>query len=198
MEDILCVYQQNYSEQTPLVCMDETGKQLTIETRNPIPANSNHVEYFDTEYERNGTASSFMFFNPIDGKRRVAVTDSRTAQDWANQIKQLVDVDYPDAKKITLVMDNLNTHVGASLYKTFKPQEARRILDKLEFHYTPKHGSWLNMAEIEFSILARECLDRRIPDKTIFKKKSLLGQTNGTQKKVKLLGDSKKKMLVLC
>ena len=198
MEDILCVYQQNYSEQTPLVCMDETGKQLTIETRNPIPANSNHVEYFDTEYERNGTASLFMFFNPIDGKRRVAVTGSRTAKDWAHQIKQLVDVDYPDAKKITLVMDNLNTHVGASLYKTFKPQEARRILDKLEFHYTPKHGSWLNMAEIEFSILARECLDRRIPDKTIFKKKSLLGQTNGTQKKVKLLGDSKKKMLVLC
>ena len=198
MEDVLSVYQQNYSEQTPLVCMDETGKQLTIETRNPIPANSNHVEYFDTEYERNGTASLFMFFNPIDGKRRVAVTGCRTAKDWAHQIKQLVDVDYPDAKKITLVMDNLNTHVGASLYKTFKPQEARRILDKLEFHYTPKHGSWLNMAEIEFSILARECLDRRIPDKTIFKKKSLLGQTNGTQKKVKLLGDSKKKMLVLC
>jgi transposase len=120
----------------------------------------------------------------IDGKRRVAVTGSRTAKDWAHQIKQLVDVDYPDAKKITLVMDNLNTHVGASLYKTFKPQEARRILDKLEFHYTPKHGSWLNMAEIEFSILARECLDRRIPDKTILEKE-------------KLLDDSKKKMLVL-
>ena len=165
MEDILNVYQDDYSAQNPLVCMDETGKQLTKETRKPIQANSDHVEYYDTEYERNGTANIFMFFNPIEGKRRVDVTDNRTAKDWAQQIKQLVDVDYPEVKKITLVMDNLNTHAGASLYKTFKPQEARRILDKLDFHYTPKHGSWLNMAEIEFSILGRECLDRRIPDK---------------------------------
>ena len=165
MEDILNVYQDDYSAQNPLVCMDETGKQLTKETRKPIQANSDHVEYYDTEYERNGTANIFMFFNPIEGKRRVDVTDNRTAKDWAQQIKRLVDVDYPDAEKITLVMDNLNTHAGASLYKTFKPQEARRILDKLDFHYTPKHGSWLNMAEIEFSILGRECLDRRIPDK---------------------------------
>jgi transposase len=165
MEDILNVYQDDYSAQNPLVCMDETGKQLTKETRKPIQANSDHVEYYDTEYERNGTANIFMFFNPIEGKRRVDVTDNRTAKDWAQQIKRLVDVDYPDAEKITLVMDNLNTHTGASLYKTFDPQEARRILDKLDFHYTPKHGSWLNMAEIEFSILGRECLDRRIPDK---------------------------------
>ena len=165
MEDILNVYQDDYSAQNPLVCMDETGKQLTKETRKPIQANSDHVEYYDTEYERNGTANIFMFFNPIEGKRRVDVTDNRTAKDWAQQIKRLVDVDYPDAEKITLVMDNLNTHAGASLYKTFDPQEARRILDKLDFHYTPKHGSWLNMAEIEFSILGRECLDRRIPDK---------------------------------
>ena len=146
--------------------MDETNKQLTKETRVPIPANTDHVEYYDSEYERNGTANIFMFFNPIEGKRRVDITDNRTAKDWAHQIRQLVDVDYPEAKKITLVMDNLNTHVGASLYKTFNPKEARRILDKLDFHYTPKHGSWLNMAEIEFSILGRECLDRRIPDKT--------------------------------
>ncbi len=165
MEDILNVYQDDYSAQNPLVCMDETGKQLTKETRKPIQANSDHVEYYDSEYERNGTANIFMFFNPIEGKRRVDVTDNRTAKDWAQQIKRLVDVDYPDAEKITLVMDNLNTHTGASLYKTFDPQEARRILDKLDFHYTPKHGSWLNMAEIEFSILGRECLDRRIPDK---------------------------------
>ena len=166
MEDILNVYQGDYSGQNPLVCMDETSKQLTKETRVPIPANTDHVEYYDSEYERNGTANIFMFFNPIEGKRRVDITDNRTAKDWAHQIKQLVDVDYPEAKKITLVMDNLNTHVGASLYKTFNPKEARRILDKLDFHYTPKHGSWLNMAEIEFSILGRECLDRRIPDKT--------------------------------
>ncbi len=166
MEDILNVYQLDYSVQNPLVCMDETSKQLTKETRVPIPANTDHVEYYDSEYERNGTANIFMFFNPIEGKRRVDITDNRTAKDWAHQIKQLVGVDYPEAKKITLVMDNLNTHVGASLYKTFNPKEARRILDKLDFHYTPKHGSWLNMAEIEFSILGRECLDRRIPDKT--------------------------------
>ena len=166
MEDILNVYQLDYSVQNPLVCMDETSKQLTKETRVPIPANTDHVEYYDSEYERNGTANIFMFFNPIEGKRRVDITDNRTAKDWAHQIKQLVDVDYPEAKKITLVMDNLNTHVGASLYKTFNPKEARRILDKLDFHYTPKHGSWLNMAEIELSILGRECLDRRIPDKT--------------------------------
>jgi len=166
MEDILNVYQLDYSVQNPLVCMDETSKQLTKETRVPIPANTDHVEYYDSEYERNGTANIFMFFNPIEGKRRVDITDNRTAKDWAHQIKQLVDVDYPEAKIITLVMDNLNTHVGASLYKIFNTKEARRILDKLDFHYTPKHGSWLNMAEIEFSILGRECLDRRIPDKT--------------------------------
>ena len=166
MEDILNVYQRDYSVHNLLVCMDETSKQLTKETRVPIPANTDHVEYYDSEYERNGTANIFMFFNPIEGKRRVDITDNRTAKDWAHQIKQLVDVDYPEAKKITLVMDNLNTHVGAFLYKTFNPKEARRILDKLDFHYTPKHGSWLNMAENEFSILGRECLDRRIPDKT--------------------------------
>ena len=166
MENILTVYQQPYSAQYPLVCMDESSKQLTKETRTPIPGNSNHVEYYDTEYERNGTANLFLFFNPRQGWRRIDVTDSRRASDWAKQIRKLVDEDYPEAIRITLVMDNLNTHVGASLYKVFEPKEARRILDKLEFHHTPKHGSWLNMAEIEFSILGRECLDRRIPDKT--------------------------------
>ena len=140
--------------------------EITKYIRVPIPANTDHVEYYDSEYERNGTANIFMFFNLIEGKRRDDITDNRTAKDWAHQIKQLVDVDYPEAKNITLVMDNLNTHVGASLYKTFNPKEARRILDKLDFHYTPKHGGCLNMAEIEFSILGRECLDRRIPDKT--------------------------------
>lgn len=187
MEDILGVYERDYSEQNPLVCMDETSKQLTKETRTPIQANSNHVEYYDTEYQRNGTANIFMFFNPIDGKRRVDVTESRTADDWARQIKQLVDEDYPDAKKITLVMDNLNTHVGASLYKTFKPQEARRILDKVDFHYTPKHGSWLNMAEIEFSILGRECLDRRIPDKSTLKKEIEAWTNDRNSKKSKII-----------
>ena len=187
MEDILNVYQLDYSGQNPLVCMDETSKQLTKETRNSIPANSNHVEYYDTEYQRNGTANLFMFFNPIEGKRRVDVTGSRTAEEWAHQIKQLVDIDYPDAKKITLVMDNLNTHVGASLYKTFKPQEARRILDKVDFHYTPKHGSWLNMAEIEFSILGRECLDRRIEDKVMLQKEVAAWTNDRNSKKSKII-----------
>ena len=192
MEDILNVYQLDYSGQNPLVCMDETSKQLTKETRVPIPANTDHVEYYDSEYERNGTANIFMFFNPIEGKRRVDITDNRTAKDWAHQIRQLVDADYPEAKKITLVMDNLNTHVGASLYKTFKPQEARRILDKLEFHYTPKHGSWLNMAEIEFSVLARECLDRRIPDKSILKKEVYAWANKRNSKKSKITWRFKK------
>ena len=192
MEDILNVYQRDYSVHNPLVCMDETSKQLTKETRVPIPANTDHVEYYDSEYERNGTANIFMFFNPIEGKRRVDITDNRTAKDWAHQIRQLVDADYPEAKKITLVMDNLNTHVGASLYKTFKPQEARRILDKLEFHYTPKHGSWLNMAEIEFSVLARECLDRRIPDKSILKKEVYAWANKRNSKKSKITWRFKK------
>ena len=144
------------------------------------------MEYYDTEYQRNGTANLFMFFNPIEGKRRVDVTGSRTAEEWAHQIKQLVDIDYPDAKKITLVMDNLNTHVGASLYKTFKPQEARRILDKVDFHYTPKHGSWLNMAEIEFSILGRECLDRRIEDKVMLQKEVAAWTNDRNSKKRKI------------
>ena len=187
MEDILSVYQRDYSTENPLVCMDETSKQLTKETRNSIPANSNHAEYYDTEYQRNGTANLFMFFNPIEGKRRVDATGSRTAEEWAHQIKQLVDIDYPDAKKITLVMDNLNTHVGASLYKTFKPQEARRILDKVDFHYTPKHGSWLNMAEIEFSILGRECLDRRIEDKVMLQKEVAAWTNDRNSKKSKII-----------
>ena len=187
MEDILNVYQFDYSVQNPLVCMDETSKQLTKETRVPIPANTDHVEYYDSEYERNGTANIFMFFNPIEGKRRVDITDNRTAKDWAHQIRQLVDADYPEAKKITLVMDNLNTHVGASLYKTFNPKEARRILDKLDFHYTPKHGSWLNMAEIEFSILGRECLDRRIPDKTALISEVHAWTNERNSKKIKII-----------
>ncbi|MGZ4978542.1 MAG: transposase, partial [Methylobacter sp.] len=122
------------------------------------------VEKYDTEYERNGVSSLFMFFEPLEGRRHVAVTNQRTAIDWAQQIRHLVDVIHPRAERISLVMDNLNTHTGASLYKAFPPEEARRLLDKLDIHYTPKHGSWLNMAEIELSILSRQCLDRRIPD----------------------------------
>jgi len=164
MEDVLDVYQRPYDPKYPVVCMDESSKQLLKEVRIPLPQQPGKVERFDTEYERNGTSNVFMFFEPLQGKRYTDITSSRTAVDWAHQVKDLVDVKYPQATSITLVMDNLNTHVGGSLYKAFPPAEAQRLLQKLEFHYTPKHGSWLNMAEIELSILGRQCLNRRIPD----------------------------------
>ena len=134
------------------------------EVRAPLSGRPGQLEKYDTEYERNGVSNLFLFFEPLTGKRYVNVTEQRTAVDWAQQIQELVDIRYPHAERLTLVMDNLNTHVGASLYKAFAPQEARRLLDKLEIHYTPKHGSWLNMAELELSVLSRQCLDRRIPD----------------------------------
>jgi transposase len=167
MEDVLDVYKRPYNSQFPVICMDESSKQLIKETRTPIPAKLGESARFDTEYERNGTCSIFIHSEPLTGKRRVKITDRRTKIDWANFIKEVVDIDYPAAKKIILVMDNLNTHAGSSLYEAFLPEEAKRILDKLEFHFTPKHGSWLNMAEIELSHLNRQCLDRRIPDKEI-------------------------------
>jgi len=165
MEDILTVYKRAFNPDEPLVCMDETSKQLTVETRRPIPAAPGRPERYDYEYDRNGVCNLFMFFEPLAGKRHVSVTDRRTKLDWAMQIKQLLDVHYPDVQKLTLVMDNLNTHTGASLYEVFEPSEARRLLDRLQIHYTPKHGSWLNMAEIELGVLSRQCLDRRVPNK---------------------------------
>lgn len=167
MEDILAIYKQPYTEAYPVVCMDESSKQHLKETRTPLPMKPGKPERYDTEYERNGTSNLFLFFEPLRGWRRINVTQRRTAIDWAWQIKKLVDDDYPKAKKIRLVMDNLNTHVGASLYKAFAPEEARRLLDKLEFNYTPKHGSWLNMAEIEFSLLSRQCMRDRMADRTL-------------------------------
>lgn len=164
MEDTLEVYKRLYDSNHPMVCMDESSKQLTKEVRPAIEAKEGKPERYDTEYERNGVSNIFIFFEPLAGWRNVVVTDQRTAVDWAHQIRVLVDKYYREASKITLVMDNLNTHVGASLYKAFSPEEALRILKKLEIHYTPKHGSWLNMAEIELSVLSRQCLDRRIPD----------------------------------
>jgi hypothetical protein len=165
MEDILEVYRRDYGDARPLICMDEGCTQQVKEVRDPIPAGPGEPQKYDAEYERHGVSHLFMFSEPLTGKRFVNVTERRTALDWAHQIKGLVDERYPQAECITLVMDNLNTHTGASLYKAFEPAEARRILDKLEFHYTPKHGSWLNMAEIELSVLTRQCLDRRIPDR---------------------------------
>ncbi len=170
MEDVLEVYKRPYNKKHPVVCMDETSKQQIGEVRIPLLAEPGNVERYDTEYERNGVSNIFMFCEPLMGWRKTKVTNRRTKVDWAYAVKDLVDVEYPDAEKITMVLDNLNTHVGSSLYEAFSPEEARRLLDRLEFHYTPKHGSWLNMAEIELSVLSRQCLNRRIPDQDHLKR----------------------------
>lgn len=167
MEDVLEVYTRPYDPQRPQVCLDETSKQLVAETRTPLPAAPGQPERVDYEYERQGTANLFMVFEPLTGQRRVKVTERRTAVDFAHVLQELVDDQYPQAEKIVLVMDNLNTHKLASLYEAFAPAEARRLMERLELHYTPKHGSWLNMAETELSVLATQCLDRRIPNPLI-------------------------------
>ncbi len=164
MEDVLAVYILPYDPRYPVVCMDESCKQLIGEVRQPIPCAPGRPERIDDEYVRNGVAEIFMEVEPLAGKRHVAVMEHRTRKDWARQIKEMLDERYPDAIKVRLVMDNLNTHSIASLYETFEPQEARRLAERLEIHYTPKHGSWLNMAEIELSVLKGQCLNRRIPD----------------------------------
>jgi len=165
MEDILDIYKQPYNPDEPLICMDETSKQLIMETRLPILVKPGRPARFDYEYCRNGVCNIFMFYEPFGGKRFVSVTSRRTKIDWAWQIKELLEIHYPDVRKVVLVMDNLNTHTGASLYEAFPPEEARKLLNRLEIHYTPKHGSWLNIAEIELRILNGQCLNRRIPDK---------------------------------
>jgi DDE superfamily endonuclease len=164
MESVLELYQTAYNPKTPVICIDEATKQLVKETQVPIAAEQGQPERFDYEYERNGTANLFMICEPMVGWRRVEVTQQRTALDYAHLLKRLVDSDYVQAEKLIVIQDNLNTHSPASLYKAFEPQEAQRILTRLEFCHTPKHGSWLNMAEIELSVLSRQCLDRRIPD----------------------------------
>lgn len=169
MEEVLQLYTSAYDPERPLVCFDESSKQLISETRTPLPPAPGQPERFDYEYQREGVCNLFMFFEPFAGWRHVEVTNRRTQIDYAQQMKYLVDERYPHAQKIRIVQDNLNTHIGASLYKAFEPSQARRILDKLEFHYTPKHGSWLNMAEIELSVLTRQCLDRRIPQQDLLK-----------------------------
>ena len=165
MEDILEVYQRPHDPAFPVVCVDETSKQLIAETRVPIAAKPGHPARYDYEYERNGTANLFMIFAPLEGWRHVEVTDRHTGVDYAQILKDLSDTHFPRAKKIVLVQDNLNTHKPASLYEAFPPEEARRLVERFEWHYTPKHGSWLDMAESELSFLSGQCLDRRIPDK---------------------------------
>jgi len=163
MEDILDVYSRKYNEKCVLVCMDEIPRQLIGEKRKSISGRHGKSEYFDYEYVRNGTCTIFMFTAPLKKWRRAEVTERRTRIDWANQIKKLVDIDFPEAQKIVLVLDNLDIHSYGSLYKAFTPNEAKRIKDKLELHFTPKHGSWLNMAEIENNVLINHGLSKRIP-----------------------------------
>ena len=169
MEDVLEVYKRPYEPKRPQLCMDETSKQLLADTRDPLPIQPGSLERFDCEYKREGVANLFMLFEPLMGKRHVKVTERRTRKDWAVAMRELSDVFYPDADCIVIVMDNLNTHLPASFYEAFEPDEARRLINRFEFHYTPKHGSWLNMAEIELSVLSRQCLDRRMPDPDFLK-----------------------------
>jgi len=165
MEDVLDVYTRPYDPKRPQVCLDETSRQLLADATPPLPMEPGHPAREDYEYVRRGVVNLFLVCEPLRGWRQVTVSDRRTRIDWAHCIRELVDVHYPDADTIVLVQDNLNTHTPASLYEAFPPAEAKRLADKLELHYTPKHGSWLNMAEIELRVLAGQCLDRRLPDR---------------------------------
>ena len=164
MEDILSVYQRPYDRQRPVVCLDETSKVLRSTPRGSLPLQSGQVQRQDYEYERHGTAALFLSVEPLRGHRQVRVRSQRTAADFAEVLRAIADQDYPDVDKIVLVVDNLNTHHPAALYERFAPAEARRIADKFEWHFTPEHGSWLNIAECELAVLTRQCLKRRIPD----------------------------------
>ncbi len=163
MEDVLDVYQRPFDPVHPVVCMDEQPIQLHAEVREPIPAQPGRPDRHDFEYTRNGVVCGFMFTEPLGQWRRITISKTRTKNDWAHQVHHLLDVDYPDAEKVILVCDNLNTHVPGALYETFPPEKAKNLLSRLEIHHTPKHGSWLTIAEIELSALTRQCLKRRIP-----------------------------------
>lgn len=167
MEDILQVYQRPYDPQIPVICMDEASKQLISEIAIPLPTKPRQVKRVDYEYARQGVCNLFVLCEPLRGWRHVNLTQRRTKRDWALCIRELLVVHYPQISRLCLVLDNLNTHTGSSLYETFPPAEARRLLDRLEFHYTPKHASWLNMAEIEIGVLNRQCLNRRIDSEQV-------------------------------
>lgn len=172
MEDVLELYAQPYDPDYPLVCFDESPYQLISETRVPLPAQKGKPRRYDYEYKREGSCNLFMFFQPLGGWRHVKVTERRTAKDWAQCMKDLVDIHFPKAVRISVVLDNLNTHTPAALYEEFEPAEARRIVSKLDFRYTPKHGSWLNMAECELAVLMGQCLDQRIASIPILRRKT--------------------------
>lgn len=186
MEDVLEIYKMPYNPAIPVICMDEQPTQLIKETRTKMTVEPGKPERVDYEYERNGTAANFMFTEPLGSWRKVHVRQQKTSLDWAQEIKELLDKDYPQVQKIVLVCDNLNTHKVASLYEAFAPQEALRLARRLELHYTPKHGSWLNVAEIELSVFTKQCLDRRIPDRTTLQQeaKAWYRKRNANQKAV--------------
>jgi hypothetical protein len=187
MEDVLDLYAEPYAPKRPTVCFDESPRQLIAATRQPVPARPGHPARYDYEYRRNGTCNVFLFFEPHAGWRHVVVTDQRTKLDFAQQMQWLVEERYPEAEVIRVVLDNLNTHRLAALYEAFAPVEARRLVRKLEFHYTPKHGSWLNMAELELSVFDRQCWDRRIGDRDTLAAETLAleQQRNATQATVR-------------
>jgi hypothetical protein len=185
MEDVLEVYQRPHDPEYPVVCVDETSKQLVAETRVRIAAKPGQPARYDYEYKRNGTANLFMIFAPLEGWRHVEVTDRHTAVDYAQVLKAIADMNFPKAKKIVLVQDNLNTHKPASLYEAFPAAEARRLVERFEWHYTPKHGSWLDMAESELSVLSGQCLDRRIADKQTLTEEVAAWEESRNKKHVK-------------
>ncbi len=172
MEDVLDVYQRPYAATHPVVCLDETSRQVLAEVRAPLPAAPGRAARHDPEYARNGVVNVFLVSEPLRGWRQVRLSERRTRIDWAHCVRELVDVHYPTAERLVLVMDQLNTHSPASLYEAFPPAEAKRLANKLEIHHTPKHGSWLNMAEIELSVLARQCLNRRLDDRAMMERET--------------------------
>lgn len=202
MEDVLDVYELPYDPMRPVVCMDEKPYQLLGEAREPLPMKPGSDKKVDSEYVRNGTCSIFAFVEPLGGTHHVSVHERRTAADWAMEIKYLSDEMFPEADRIILVMDNLNTHKPASLYKVFPPAEARRILKRLEIHYTPKHGSWLDMAEIELNVMTRQCLSRRIENIDLLRRELSAWETERNQNKAKIqwhfqTADAREKLMSL-
>ena len=185
MEDVLAVYMRPHDPKRPLVCLDETSKQLVAEVRTPQPMQPGRVARYDYEYRRNGTRNLFMLFAPLEGWRQVEVTKRRTAIDYARVLKKLADECFTDAERIILVQDNLNTHKPASLYQAFPPAEARRLVERFEWHYTPKHGSWLNMAETELAVLSSQCLNRRIPNEETLHREATAWQAHRNQHNAK-------------
>jgi hypothetical protein len=181
MEEVLDVYQRPENLQRPLVCMDETSKQQVREVRDALPLRPGEVVRQDYEYERNGVSALFLLLAPLPGWRHVEVRDHRRRVEWAQCLKDLADVHFPEAEKMVVVMDNLNTHGPASFYEAFDPEETRRLTHRFEFHYTPKHGSWLNMAEIELSVLQRQCLNRRIADQAMLIRETTAGEAQRNQ-----------------